>query len=91
MARLFESCVFRSDSLKQKATVEQMDTLNIKRAVCCSEVGDIETTANRAQGRHPNEIVTVRAFVPNNMSSVGLTGISVSSFSVVQLLTAALF
>lgn len=89
MASLFERSVFRSDSLKQKVTVG-MDTLNIKKAVCCSEVGDVETTANCAQGNHPNEIVSVRAFVPNNTSFVGLTGISMSSFSVVQLLTIAL-
>lgn len=79
MASLFERSVFRSDSLKQKVTVGK-DTLNIKQAVCCSEVGDVETTANCAQGRHPNEIVTVQASVPNNTSSVGLTGISMPSF-----------
>lgn len=38
MAGLFECSVFRSDSLKHKVTVEK-DTLNIKKAVCCSEVG----------------------------------------------------
>lgn len=43
MVSLFERSVFRSDSLKQKVTVGK-DTLNIKRAVCCSEVGDIEKT-----------------------------------------------
>lgn len=89
LASLFERSVFRSDSLKQKVTVGK-DTLNIKKAVCCSEVGDVETTANCAQGHRPDEIVTVQAFVPNNTSSVGLTGISMSSFSVVQLLTVAL-
>lgn len=89
LASLFERSVFRSDSLKQKVTVGK-DTLNIKKAVCCSEVGDVETTANCAQGHHPNEMITVQAFVPNNTSSVGLTGISISLFSVVQLLTVAL-
>lgn len=43
LVSLFERSVFRSDSLKQKVTVGK-DTLNIKRAVCCSEVGDIEKT-----------------------------------------------
>lgn len=89
LASLFERSVFRSDSLKQKVTVGK-DTLNIKKAVCCSEVGDVETMANCAQGHHPNEIITVQAFVPNNTSFVGLTGISISLFSVVQLLTVAL-
>lgn len=46
MVSLFERSVFRSDSLKQKVTVGK-DTLNIKRAVCCSEVGDIEKTVRR--------------------------------------------
>lgn len=87
MVSLFECSVFRSDSLKQKETVGK-DTLNIKRAVCCSEVGDIEKTVRR--GHHPNEIVTVKAFVPSNTSSVGLTGISISLFSVMQLLTVTL-
>lgn len=35
---LFECSVFHSDSLKHKVTVEK-DTLNIKKAVFCSEVG----------------------------------------------------
>lgn len=46
MVSLFERSVFHSDSLKQKVTVGK-DTLNIKRAVCCSEVGDIEKTVHR--------------------------------------------
>lgn len=30
------------------------DTQNIKRAVCCSEVGPIDETARCMQGHHPN-------------------------------------
>lgn len=41
VASLFEYSVFRSDSLKHKVTVG-MDTLSIKQAVCCSEVGHID-------------------------------------------------
>lgn len=81
MASLFERSVFRSDSLKQKATVGK-DTLNIKQAVCCSEVGDVETNGKLCTGvAIPNENCHCPSFLsPNNTSSVGLTGISMSSF-----------
>lgn len=86
MASLFERSVFRSDSLKQKVTVGT-DTLNLKRAVCCSEVGDLETTEkkkrkNCAQGHHPNKSCRCPSFLspPNNTSSVGLTGASIIVF-----------
>lgn len=40
--------------LKRKVTVGK-DTQNIKRAVCCSEVGPIDETARCKQGHHPND------------------------------------
>lgn len=63
--------------LKNKVTVGK-DTQNIKRAVCCSEVGPIDETARCKQGHHPNDFVTSEAFVPSNASFVGLTGIWIS-------------
>lgn len=69
--------------LKHKVTVGK-DTLNIKQAVCCSEVGQVDGMANRKP--EINSII-VRAFVPNNTSSVGLTGIWISFVCVVRLLT----
>lgn len=60
--------------LKHKVTVGK-DTLNIKQAVCCSEVGQVDGMAKRKP--EINSII-VRAFVPNNTSSVGLTGIWIS-------------
>lgn len=44
---LFECSLFHSDSLKHKVTVEK-DTVNIKQAVCCSEVGQIGESVNRS-------------------------------------------
>lgn len=41
--------------LKNKVTVGK-DTQNIKRAVCCSEVGPIDEMAHCKQGHHPNLI-----------------------------------
>lgn len=74
MDSLFECSVFHSDSLKHKVTVG-MDTLNLKQAVCCSEVGQIDGMENCKQKHHPNELNHHRSFVPNNTSFVGLTGI----------------
>lgn len=65
--------------LKHKVTVGK-DTLNIKQAVCCSEVGQVD-------GKPEINSIIVRAFVPNNTSSVGLTGIWISFVCVVRLLT----
>lgn len=39
----------RSDSLKHKVTVGK-DTLNLKKAVCCSEVGQIDKMAKCKRG-----------------------------------------
>lgn len=39
--------------LKHKVTVGK-DTQKLKRAVCCSEVGPIDETAQCKQGHHPN-------------------------------------
>lgn len=88
MVSLFECSVFHSDSLKHKATVGK-DTLNIKQAVCCSEVGQVDVIANSKQDRHLDELSHRRSFVPNNVSFVGLTGIWISFVCVVQLLTLA--
>lgn len=90
MVSLFECSVFHSDSLKHKVTVGK-DTLNIKKAVCCSEVGQIDGTAtpNCKQEHYPNDFNHRRSFVPNNTSFVGLTGIWISFVSVVRLLTLA--
>lgn len=43
--------------LKHKVTVGK-DTQNIKKAVCCSEVGQIAEAANCKPGHHANEFVT---------------------------------
>lgn len=63
------------------------DTLNIKKAVCCSEVGQIDGMANCKQDHHPDKLNRRQSFVPNNTSFVGLTGIWISFFCVVWLLT----
>jgi len=52
--RLFE-CSVLVLTLKHKVTVGK-DTLNIKQAVCCSEVGPISGMANCKQEHRPNSI-----------------------------------
>lgn len=65
--------------------------ISIKKAVCCSEVGQIGGMAKTvSKDHHPNELNHRRSFVPNNTSFVGLTGIWISFVSVVRLLTLAL-
>lgn len=86
MVSLVECSVFRSDSLIHKVTVGK-DTLSIKKAVCCSEVGQIDGLANCKREHHPNEFSHRQSFVQNNTSFVGLTGIRISFVSVVQLFT----
>lgn len=50
-----ECSVFHFDSLKHKATVGK-DTLNIKKAACCSEVGQVDGMANCKQDRYSDEL-----------------------------------
>lgn len=61
----------------------EKDTVDIKKAVCCSEVGQIDGMANCKQEYPPNELSHRQSFVSSNTSSVGLTGIWISFVCVV--------
>lgn len=84
---LFECSLFHS--LKHKVTVEK-DTVNIKQAVCCSEVGQIDASVKRRL-YPPNGLKSSSELCANNASSVILTGLRFSCVCVVQRLMLAIF